>query len=231
MKRFYTSATAAAQGAGWQVMLDDRPLKTVSGRAQVVPTAALARALAAEWAAQGPEIDPATFVLRDLADHAIDVVAPDRPAAIAALLRYAETDTLCYRGDEGEALYERQCAVWEPLLSAAETRWDVRFERVSGVIHRPQPAATLKRLAAVLQAEDDFTLAALTTLTSLAASLVIGLAALAPDADADGLWAAANLEEDWQVELWGQDYEAEALRARRLAIFTAAIGFAHAARA
>ena len=231
MKRFYKSAAAAPAAGGWSVTLDTRPLKTVGGRPQVVPSEALAAALAAEWDAQGEDIDPATFVLRDMADHALDVVGPDRAAAIATLLRYAETDTLCYRAEPDEPLHERQLAVWEPLLVAAEARWDFHFERIGGVIHRAQPAATLARLEQVLAAEDDFALAALTTLTTLAASLVIGLAALAGESDAETLWAAANLEEDWQVEQWGQDYEAEARRAWRLSVFTAAMTFARLARA
>ncbi len=230
MKRFYTSATAAPVGDGWSVMLDTRPLKTVGGRPQVVPTEALAAALAAEWEAQGEEINPAAFMLRDMADHALDVVAPDRADAIATLLRYAETDTLCYRAEPDEPLHARQAEVWEPLLTAAEARWDVHFERIGGVIHRAQPEATLKRLEQVLAAKDNFALAALTTLTTLAASLVIGLAALDGDQDAETLWAAANLEEDWQVEQWGQDYEAEARRQRRLGAFAAAMAFARLAR-
>lgn len=230
MKRFYREVSLGEAEGGWRVLLDGRGIKTQGGKAQEVPTRALAEALAAEWAGQGEEIDPARFMLRDLADHAIDMVAPGRPAAIAALLRYAETDTLCYRAEPDEPLHARQLAEWEPLLAAAEARWDIHFERISGVIHRPQPAATLARLEAVLAAQSDFNLAALNTLASLAASLVVGLAALAPDADAEVLWAAANLEEDWQAELWGQDAEAQALRSRRLATFAAAIKFARLGR-
>ena len=169
-------------------------------------------------------------MLRDLADYAIDVVAPAREQAIADLLPYAETDTLCYRGDEGEPLQLRQTEVWEPLLQAAEHRWDVSFERISGVIHQSQPAETLARMEAVLSAESDFSLAALRTLSSLAASLVIALAAIAPGADPQALWNAANLEEDWQAELWGKDAEAEARREKRFAAFQAAMRFASLAR-
>ena len=226
MKRFYTDATAAEVAGGWQVMLDTRGVKTQGGRAQVVPHQAMAEALAAEWAAQGPEIAPARFILRDMADYAIDIIMPDRDAARAALLRFAETDTLCYRAEAGEALTQRQQAVWEPLLQAAEARYDVHFERISGVIHRPQPPATLARMAVVLAAQPDFTLAALNTLASLAASLVIGLAAITPVADAASLWNAAELELDWQAEQWGKDAEAEALRARRFGVFAAAVRFA-----
>ena len=230
MKRFWKDAEVIAAAGGFSVALDGRAVKTQGKRAQVVPSRALADALAAEWAAQGEEVDPAAFVLRDLADMAIDVIGQDRPGTIAALLRYAETDTLCYRAEPDEPLSQRQQALWEPLLQSAEARWDVHFERVSGVIHRPQPVATLDRLKAALEAQDNFALSALTTLTSLAASLVIGLAALEEGAEADTLWAAADLEEDWQAELWGRDFEAEARRERRLAAFRAALGFARLAR-
>ncbi|MFN3515664.1 MAG: ATP12 family protein [Novosphingobium sp.] len=230
MKRFYKQAEIAAEGGAFRVTLDGRGVKTQGGRAQLVPTAALAEALAAEWSAQGEEIDPAAFVLRDLADLALDVIGPDRAGAIAALLRYAETDTLCYRADPDEPLHARQHEVWEPLLTAAEARHAIRFERISGVLHRPQPAETLKRLEAVLAAKDEFALAALTTLTTLAASLVVGLAALEPQADSAALWQAAELEAEWQAQLWGRDSEAEARQARRFAAFSAAARFAQLAR-
>lgn len=226
MKRFYREASTALCPGGWQITLDGRPVKTQGGRALVLPSDTLAQALAAEWAAQGEEIDPATFLLRDLADHAIDGIAPARAAAIADLLRYAETDTLCYRAEPEEPLHARQQAEWEPLLKAAERRWDVHFERIAGVIHRPQPEATLRRLEAVLAAQSDFALSALTTMTTLSASLMIGLTALEGDADPAALWNAASLEEDWQAELWGKDAEAEERRARRLTTFTAAARFA-----
>ncbi len=226
MKRFWSDAAVSAAGGGWQVLLDARPVKTQAGSAQVVPTAALAAALAAEWAAQGPTVNPDSLPLRDLADLAIDVIAADRAGTIAALLRYAETDTLCYRAEPEEPLHARQLELWEPLLLAAEARWQVQFTRISGVIHRPQSAATLAQLERALAAYDHFTLAALTTLSALAASLAIALAALEPGADPDMLWDAANLEEDWQAALWGRDAEAVQLRARRLAAFGSAQRFA-----
>jgi chaperone required for assembly of F1-ATPase len=231
VKRFYRQVAVAEGDGGWRVLLDGRAIRTAGGRPQVLPTAALADALSDEWAEQGETIDPARFVLRDLADFAIDAVAADRGETLRGLLAYAETDTLCYRAGPDEALHERQLAVWEPLLAAAERRWDVRFERVGGVMHRPQPAVTLARMETVLAAQSDFALAALRTLASLAASLTIALAAIAPGADARALWNAANLEEDWQAELWGKDAEAAALRERRFATFAAAMRFAELARA
>lgn len=230
MKRFYREATAVRGEDGWFVALDGRRVKTQGGRVLVLPNEATARLLAAEWAAQGDEIDPRGFPMRDLADFALDVVAEGKRSAIETLLRYAETDTLCYRGDPDEPLWKRQQEVWEPLLCVCEAREGIRLQRVSGVMHRAQDAAALAALEDRIEALDYFTLAALTTLTSLACSLVIGLAALEPDADGKALWDAANLEEDWQAELWGRDWEAEERRAKRKADFLSAMAFARVVR-
>lgn len=229
MKRFYKQVTVEESEGGWRVTLDGRPIRTQGGAAQIVPTRELAEALADEWRAQGDEIDPKSFVLRDLADYAIDQVARDPAASVARLMPYAETDTLCYRADPDEPLYRRQQDLWDPLLQAAEARQGVRLERVSGVVHRPQPPETLARLRDVLNALDPFTLAALETLTCLTASLTIGLLALEPGADPATLFAAANCEQDWQAEQWGWDAQAEEGRKLRLEAFRKAARFAHLA--
>jgi chaperone required for assembly of F1-ATPase len=230
MKRFWKQVGVEAFERAWRVTLDGKPIHTPRRAPQVVPGAALAEALAGEWRSQGDQVDPHGFPLRDLADYAIDHVRPDRAAAIAGLLRYAATDTLCYRADPDEPLYRRQLELWEPLVAAFEARHSVRLERVSGIVHRAQPEATMARLGEVLAAHDDFTLAALATLAPLAASLSIALEALEPTADPAALYAAANCEQDWQAELWGWEPEAERTRAARQAVFERAVEFARLAR-
>lgn len=222
MKRFYTEVAIARREGGWQVTLDGRGVRTGKGAAQIVPSEALAEALAQEWADQGETLDPALLPMRDQTDHAIDLVIPAPQETIARLVHFAETDTLCYRADPEDALFVRQTAEWEPILAAIERREGVRFTRISGIVHRPQPAATLAALRARIAAMDGFTLAGLFTMASLAASCCIALAALEDDADAEALWRAACLEEEWQAKLWGRDAEAEACRARRQAEFLAA---------
>jgi len=229
MKRFYKDVAVEAAEGGFRVTLDGRPIRTQGGAAQIVPGRALAEAIADEWRAQSDEIDPKSFVFRDLADLAIDQVAPDPAAAAARLLPYAETDTLCYRADPDEPLYRRQHELWEPLVQALKARHGVRLERVSGIVHRPQPPEALAHLRALIAKLDPFTLAALETLTGLAASLTIGLLALEPHADPDALFAASNCEQDWQAEQWGWEWQAEDDRARRLSAFRQAVRFARLA--
>ena len=228
MKRFYEEVTIARTEQGWIVALDGRPLKTQGGQPQVVPTEALAEQLAEEWLGQGEVIEPASFRHRDMADYALDVVSGDRSEVVQKLLGYAETDTLCFRADPEEPLYRRQQEVWDPIVSAVEAREGVQLHRISGILHRPQTAETRVKLRARLEALDPYTLTALEQTTSLSASLCIGLESLREGADAEALWDAANLEEDWQADLWGRDEEAEERRAKRKSDFLAAVEFARA---
>lgn len=230
MKRFYSEVTIAPHDSGWQVLLDGRALRTAGGAPQVVPTQALAELLAAEWCAQGDQIDPRSFPFRDMADYAIDVVQADRAATIAKVLTYGETDTLCYWAEPDAPLYLRQQHLWEPLVTACEARLGMHFHRISGVLHQPQPPATLAALRGVLDTMDAFTLAGVVNLASLAASLITALAALEQGADAAALFTAANAEEDWQAELWGWEWTAEELRATRAEAFRLSLEFVRAVR-
>lgn len=230
MKRFYSDVTVAPEGDGWRVGLDGRGIRTPGRALQVVPTRELAEMLADEWRAQGEEVDPKSFVFRDMADYAIDVVAPQREAAISAVLAYAETDTFCYRADPEDALFRRQEEVWEPLVRACEIRLAVKFARVSGIVHCPQSELTMARLRDLLQRQDHFTLAALQTLASIATSLIAALEMMEDGAEPEALFAAANLEQDWQAELWGWDAAAENDRATRLKAFQMASEFLRAVR-
>lgn len=220
IKRFYSDvAVERADTAGWQVTLDGRPLKTVRGASQIVPTEELARALAAEWDAQGEMIDTRTLQLRDMVDYAIDMVAPAHDVVVDQVVAYGDTDTLLYRADPDEPLYARQLEVWEPIVTAFEREHHVELVRISGVMHRAQPDDTLDRLREIAASRSALALAGIEAMAGLAASLVIALSASNPEADGEQLWQAASLEEEWQAELWGRDEEAEARREKRRSDF------------
>ena len=240
MKRFYKNvdvrrqdgdqADGSGPGPGWQVTLDERGVKTVGGAAQIVPSHAIARSLAAEWEAQGQTLDPKSFVLRDLADYAIDVVARQSGDVVEKLLNYGETDTLLYRADPDEPLYARQLEIWEPIVAAFEAREGVELVRISGIVHRPQPDATMARFRKRLCDLDPFALAGMEIMASLACSLTTALNAAEPDANSEEFWDAASLEEEWQAELWGRDEEAENRRNERKAQFLTACDWVRAVR-
>ncbi|KTT70315.1 ATP12 family chaperone protein [Sphingomonas endophytica] len=202
MKRFWTDVIVADDRS---ILLDARPVRTPGRAALALPTADLAAAIADEWRAVGDTIDPRAMPLTGLANAAIDRVAATPDAFVADLARYAESDLLCYRADGPAELVARQAAAWDPLLDWARTRYDVHFTIVTGIMHRPQPPATLARLEETVARRDAFQLAALSPLVTLTGSLIGALALAERAVNADALWSAAMVDEDWQLERWGED--------------------------
>jgi len=231
MKRFWKGVDLKPIDGGWQIALDERAVRTRGGKPQVVPTQALGALLREEWQEAPEEFRPEDFPLRDLADRAIDSVVDDREPVIARLLGFADGDTLCYRAEPDEAVARRQAQVWDPIVAGMEAELGIALTRTHGILHKPQPEPNHAAIRRRLESENAFVLAGLDAAASLAASLCVALAGLKDDADAKALWAAANLEEDFQAEQWGADAEALARRNAREAEFTRALAFARAARA
>nr|WP_315380926.1 ATP12 family protein [uncultured Sphingomonas sp.] len=221
MKRFWKTVTIV-DGA---IALDGRPVRTPARAALTLPTPQLAEAVAEEWRSVGEEIDPRAMPLTGLANAAIDQIAPNPAPFAADLARYGESDLLCYRAELPEPLVERQAAQWDPLLDWARARYDVHFETTAGVMHRPQPPATIARLQEVVAALDPFRLAALSPLVTISGSLVAALALLEGAVDPQTIWRAAQLDEDWQAEQWGEDPLAVRAREVRQADFDAGVRF------
>ena len=222
MKRFWTDVTVDAERV---VRLDDRPVRTPGRVPLALPTPALAEAVADEWRSVTETVDPRAMPLTGLANAAIDRIAADPATFGEGLARYAESDLLCYRADSPPELVERQDVVWNPLLDWARDRYDIHFTLVTGIMHQPQPEATVERLAQAVAALDPFRLAALSPVGTITGSLVLALALLEGAADADAVWLAAHVDEDFQAEIWGEDYLAIEAREAKRREYDAAVRF------
>jgi chaperone required for assembly of F1-ATPase len=213
MKRFYRNVTVAAVEGGFAIRLDDKPLRTPAKAPLTVPGAALAEAIAAEWRAQGEEVSPAALPLTRLASTAIDLVAPRRAAVVAEIAKYAGTDLVCYRAEHPAELVARQHHAWQPLLDWAALRYDAPLAVTAGIAPVAQPEASLRAFTAAVEAHDEMTLAALHLATSACGSIVLALALVEERLDADAAFAAAQLDESFQIEQWGEDLEQTRRRA------------------
>jgi chaperone required for assembly of F1-ATPase len=222
VKRFWRDVTITAERG---IALDGRPVRTPGRLALVLPTEALADAVAGEWRAVEGEIDPRKMPLTGLANTAIERITPDPATFAAGLAAWGESDMLCYRAETPEPLVERQAAAWDPLLDWARTRYDVHFVVTTGIMHQPQPPATLARLGEAVAARSAFELAPLAPIVTITGTLVGALALIEGAADAATLWTAAHIDEDWQAELWGRDPLALAAYEERQRDFDAAVRF------
>ena len=216
MKRFWKYVWVEAEGQGWAIGLDGRAVKTPARAVLIVPTSALAEAIAEEWRSIDETIDPREMPLTGLANAAIDRVAPDRQAFATGLASYAEADLTCYRAEGPDELVERQVRSWDALLGWARRRFDVDFVTTSGLMHVGQPPATVEILAHIIATLDDFQLAGLSPLVTIGGSLVSAIAVLEKAITPEQAWDAVSVDERWQLEQWGADAEAEkALEKRR----------------
>jgi chaperone required for assembly of F1-ATPase len=220
VKRFYKEVVVTAERG---IRLDERAVKTPAKAPLILPNIALAEAVAEEWRAQGEEIDPHSMPCTGLANAAIDHTSPDPVRFAADIAVYGETELLCYRAEEPFALVAKQNQDWNALLGWAQSRFDISFVLVRGIMHQPQPPETLVRLRDAVSAYTPFALTALSPLVTISGSLVIALAlsegAITPEAAFD----AAHLDELWQEEQWGaDDFALEARFVRRRDFLSAA---------
>jgi len=226
MKRFWKEARAVAGETGWTIELDGKPLRTPARMPLLLPTEALAEAIAEEWNLAGETVDPRAMPLTGLANAAIDRIATDADAFAAGLARYGEADLLCYRADSSQAaLAEQQELEWSRILNWARRRYDVDFAVTAGMLHVPQPEATVRRLAHAVAELDAFRLAGLSPLVTIGGSLVAALMIAEEAIAAEDAWHAVTLDERWQMEQWGSDAEAEAMLASRREDFLAGARF------
>ena len=225
MKRFWKDVSVEREDGGWGIRLDQRPVRTPARWPLLVPSEALADAIAGEWRAVADQVDPRAMPLTGLANAAIDRVLPDRQAFARGLAKYAEADLVCYRAEGPGELVSRQEEEWSKLLAWGRRRYDVEFATTAGLMHVAQPRATVERLAHAVAALDPFQLAGLSPLVTIGGSLLAGLAIVENAITAEAAWHAVSIDERWQLEQWGSDAEAEVALENRHGDFLAAARF------
>ena len=220
-RRFYARAGLVEAPAGFVITLDDKPVRTPSGRTLSAPNREIADGIVAEWDGQQETIDPLTMPLTRLANSVIDAVVDRVEAVIDDVAKYFGSDLLFYRAGHPEALVAREAALWDPVVFWAADTLGAHFILAEGIVHVRQPDPAIAAARAALPA-DPWSMAALHVVTTLTGSALLALALLRGLLDQDQVWAAAHVDEDWNIEKWGVDEEVAARRAARLIDFRAA---------
>jgi len=215
---------AEADGA-FAIVLDGRPVRTPAKAPLAVPSRALAEAIACEWQAQGERVDPDSMPLTRIASIAIDLVAPRRDSVIAEIAKYAGTDLVCYRAERPPELVARQHATWQPLVDWTRERYGAALAVTAGIVPTDQPEPALRALVDAVAAHDSMKLAALHLAIALCGSVVVALALAAGRLDAESAFAAAELDQTFEIERWGEDEEQTRRRADLRAEIAAAARF------
>jgi len=174
-------------------------------------------------------IDPAAMPLTRLANAAIDAVADHAGAVVDEVAKYLGSDLLCYRADAPPGLVARQAQHWDPVIAWAYEKLGARFVLIEGIVFAAQPDETIVAARTAIPT-DIWRLAAVASITTLTGSALLALALARGAIDSEAAWAAAHVDEDFQMEYWGRDDQALDRRAFRLADFEAAVSVLELAR-
>ncbi|WP_368186387.1 ATP12 family chaperone protein [Aestuariibius sp. HNIBRBA575] len=224
-KRFWKTANAQSIEGGFGIFLDDRPVKTPAKASLVVPTHALATEIAREWDAQDEKIDPTTMPVTRAANAAIDKVTKDFVAVVEMIAEYGGSDLLCYRASDPSELIARQAAAWDPLLDWAAEEFGGRLAIGHGVMHVTQDPALLSTLREGVADLSAFSLTGFYDLVQISGSLILAFAVIRGRIDPVDAWLTSRIDEDWQIEQWGHDDEADAMSAVKQSAFLDAARF------
>jgi chaperone required for assembly of F1-ATPase len=222
-KRFYAKAGVVEAANGFAITLDDKPVRTPSGRPIAAPSRQIADAIAAEWEAQQETIDPLTMPLTRFANSVIEGVVDRVEAVREDIAKYLRSDLLFYRAGHPEGLVARETKHWDPVLFWAADTLGAHFILAEGIVHVRQPESAVAAARAALP-DDPWSIAALHVITTLTGSALLALALTRGVLDEDQVWTAAHVDEDWNSAQWGVDEEVAARRAARLVDFKAAAG-------
>ncbi|MDP8996589.1 MAG: ATPase [Pseudomonadota bacterium] len=221
-KRFYKEVFV---GPDFSILLDGRGVKTPMKAKLLLPTAELAHAVAEEWRAQVKLINPALMPFTKLANTAIDRVGAERAHIAGEVKNFAGNDLVCYRADKPADLVALQTQHWDKVLVWADDALGAKFKTTKGVIHIAQEPAALQAVELYVAGLDSFALAGVHNVMSLTGSALLALMLHARALSGADIWTAAHVDEDFQIEQWGEDFEAAARRAHRKVEFEATVRF------
>lgn len=226
-KRFYATVSVRPEGDAFAVYLDAHRLRSPRGAPLLLPARPLADAIAREWEAQDERITPEHMPLTRLVNAATDRTSAEPEATVKRLAAYGETDLLCHWAEYPEELIVRQRSAWQPMLDWAAEALQVRLRAVAGISTRPQETGSLDTLKRHLNAFDPLSLTAAEAAASVTGSIILTLALAYGRLDAGETWRISRVDEDYQMEKWGEDEEAvRQAEIRRTALDAAAMVFA-----
>jgi chaperone required for assembly of F1-ATPase len=146
----------------------------------------------------------------------------DASSAVAAEVeRYLACDLVFYRAPGPAGLVTRQAKAWDPLLAWVREILGADFVLAQGTAFVAQPAQSLAAAGSAIPT-DPWRLGAVHAVTTLTGSALIAIALARGALSVDAAWAAAHVDEDWNMEFWGRDQLALEHRAARFAEMQAA---------
>ena len=206
MKRFYKLVSTQKTENGLLITLDGRPVKTALKKELLAPNENFANALVLEWSQQDDEINPDSMPLTQILSTKIDRVSHERDAMQNYVFKYLDTDLLCYRTDHPPELQTAQEEMWNPYLDWFEKQYGIKLETTFGLTALKQPENAHENVQSRIKEMNDDHFTALQLIVSTSGSIVLALAALNGDINAEKIYAAMRVEENFKAEIYNEAF-------------------------
>ncbi len=211
MKRFYKDVTAVpAETGGFRICLDGRPVKTPGRVDMICPDVRIAEIVSAEWRAQDKTIDPQTMPATQLINTMVDKFPGHRDEMTAQVLKFMDTDLICYTADGPEDLARIQDKLWGGARDWFEGRYGVSLKTTTDLKAIRQEAVVHKAVAEDIAALKDVEFIVFQSLVPVCGSVILSLGFVHGYLDTPAMLAAIFAEEDYQAtvtraDLYGED--------------------------
>ncbi|CAG8734930.1 11463_t:CDS:2, partial [Racocetra persica] len=222
-RRFWKEVSVLSNKDVYQIALDKRPLKTPGGAPLVIPRSHkyLAILIAGEWESQKTLLKQHSLPLActniiidqninrktSLVARSIDAFEKDplsRKEAITRLIRYFDTDTVCYQETYPDILVDLQKQYWDPTVKWAQETYGVEIKVTNGIVGAQQPIETRNKLREIVEEFDSLKLSAFERATMLTKSFLIGLGLVERQLTVEFASTAAQIETVSQTIRWGK---------------------------
>lgn len=204
-KRFYTLVHADPHEGGFGIFLDGRPVRTRMGNVLCAPNRAVADEIVREWSSQTDEIVPDTMPFTQILNTRLDRVSAGRKAMTEAILKYLDTDMVCYLTAEPEDLHQRQKREWSRFTNWFSGAFGQPLNMTTELRAVAQPEAVKISVREKVESLDDNTFTILQWVTAIAGSVVMALSFIEGASGAAEILSARFVEEDYKESLYNAD--------------------------
>ncbi len=207
MKRFYKVVTTSQTPNGFEIHLDGRPVKTESKRVLCTENENIATHIMREWAEQEEVIIPDRMPLTQILNTRIDRVSnvQERDGMSKAVLKYIDTDLICYLAADPPELFEAQEKIWAPVRTFLTEKFGCDLQVTETIAAIKQDEALHEIMRDYVQGLNDELFTLLQLVTSVSGSLFLAVAFVEKNITSDELYRACYIEEDFKDALYNID--------------------------
>ncbi|CAI3923577.1 Mitochondrial FoF1-type ATP synthase assembly chaperone ATP12 (Atp12) (PDB:2P4X) [Commensalibacter communis] len=214
LRRFWKSVNIIHNDKGYQILLDERPVKLPQKTELYVQSPLLAEKIADEWKnISGQKEDYFSFndlPMTQITATMIEKISPTHDIYIDALLPYVSGDLLCYFADQPKKLVIQQQEKWIPLIHWIEKTFQTKLKTTQGIMPIVQEPKVTNLFKSYLSNLDSVELTYFAIIVPLLGSMILSIALKDGRITVQEAFNLAYLDEIIQAEIWGHDTEQQA---------------------